>query len=76
MSVLPTLYKARNLPLKRPVCAICIDRTRGRPEEIRLGNASELGAKSASALAVLARLGDAHFTYVDVSTPDRPVSHA
>jgi hypothetical protein len=25
------------LPLKRPVCAICIDRTRGRTEEIRLG---------------------------------------
>jgi hypothetical protein len=34
---LPTLYKARNLPLKRPVCAICIDRTKGRTEEIRLG---------------------------------------
>ena len=37
MPVLPSLYKARNLPLKRPVCAICIDRTRGRTEEIRLG---------------------------------------
>ena len=38
MYALPTLYKARNLPsLKRPVCAICIDRTRGRTEEIRLG---------------------------------------
>jgi hypothetical protein len=36
-SALPTLYKARNLPLKRPVCAICVDRTRGRTEEIRLG---------------------------------------
>jgi hypothetical protein len=34
---LPTLYKARNLPLKRPVCAICVERTRGRTEEIRLG---------------------------------------
>ena len=34
---LPTLYKARNLPLKRPVCAICLDRTRGRTEEVRLG---------------------------------------
>ena len=33
----PTLSKARNLPLKRPVCAICIDRTSGRTEEIRLG---------------------------------------
>ncbi|HEX5559048.1 MAG TPA: hypothetical protein VFX13_15615, partial [Gaiellales bacterium] len=34
---LPTLYKARNLPLKRPVCAICIERTKGRTEEVRLG---------------------------------------
>ena len=34
---LPTLYKARNLPRKRPVCAICVDRTRGRTQEIRLG---------------------------------------
>jgi hypothetical protein len=25
---LPTLYKARNLPLKRPVCAICVERTK------------------------------------------------
>jgi hypothetical protein len=37
MNALPTLYKARNLPLKRPVCAICVDRTRGRTEEVRLG---------------------------------------
>jgi hypothetical protein len=37
MSALPTLYKARNLPLKRPVCAVCVDRTRGRTEEVRLG---------------------------------------
>jgi len=37
MHALPTLYKARGLALKRPVCAICIDRTRGRTEEIRLG---------------------------------------
>src|SRR5262249_55516604 len=38
MYALPSLYKARNLPsLKRPVCAICIDRTKGRTEEIRLG---------------------------------------
>ena len=34
---LPTLYKARGLSVKRPVCAICIDRTRGRTEEVRLG---------------------------------------
>jgi hypothetical protein len=37
MYPLPTLYKARNLPLKRPVCAICMDRTRGRTEDVRLG---------------------------------------
>ena len=38
MYALPTLYKARGLPsVKRPVCAICIDRTRGRTEEVRLG---------------------------------------
>jgi hypothetical protein len=32
----PTLYKARNVPLKRPVCAICVDRTRGRTERLQL----------------------------------------
>ena len=37
MYALPTLYKARNLPVKRPVCAICVERTRGRTEEVRLG---------------------------------------
>jgi hypothetical protein len=37
MYALPTLYKARNLSTKRPVCAICLDRTRGRTEPIRLG---------------------------------------
>src|SRR5262245_18278086 len=26
----PTLYKARQVPTKQPVCAICVDRTRGR----------------------------------------------
>jgi hypothetical protein len=36
-AALPTLYKARGLSVKRPVCAICIDRTKGRTEEIRLG---------------------------------------
>jgi cell division protein FtsQ len=44
--------------------------------EIRLGNTSDLAAKAASAQAVLARLGTAHFSYIDVSTPDRPISHA
>jgi hypothetical protein len=32
----PTLYKARRVPAKRPVCAICADRTRGRTELVRL----------------------------------------
>jgi len=43
--------------------------------EIRLGDAGNLDAKSASALAVLAHLGTVPFTYIDVSTPDRPTSH-
>jgi len=29
MTRLPSLYKARGVPLKKPVCAICLDRTRG-----------------------------------------------
>jgi hypothetical protein len=33
---LPTLYKARSVPHKQPVCAICVDRTRGRTLELRL----------------------------------------
>ena len=36
MYALPTLYKARNLPLKRPVCAICVDRTQRRTKKVRL----------------------------------------
>jgi hypothetical protein len=31
---LPTLYKARRVPTKQPVCAICIDRTRGRTTRV------------------------------------------
>ena len=44
---------------------------------IRFGNDSALDAKAASALAVIEHLGaaHAHFGYIDVSTPDRPVSH-
>jgi hypothetical protein len=30
MSGLPTLYKCRGIPVKSPICAICLDRTRGR----------------------------------------------
>jgi hypothetical protein len=36
MSYLPTLYKARGVPLKSPVCAICVDRTRGKTRERHL----------------------------------------
>ena len=40
---------------------------------IRLGDANDLDAKAAAALAVLARHGDASFVYIDVSTPSTPV---
>jgi hypothetical protein len=32
-----SLYKARGVPAKQPVCAICVDRTRGRTAELDLG---------------------------------------
>jgi hypothetical protein len=32
----PTLYKARGMSVKRPVCAICVDRTRGLTVSLRL----------------------------------------
>jgi len=32
-----TLYKARGLPTKQPVCAICVDRTRGKTVRLDLG---------------------------------------
>jgi hypothetical protein len=37
MTYLPSLYKARHIPVKSPVCAICLDRTRGRALERQLG---------------------------------------
>jgi cell division protein FtsQ len=40
---------------------------------VRLGDASQLDAKAAATLAVLARIGSAPFTYLDVSTPAMPV---
>jgi hypothetical protein len=46
-----------------------------RGGEIRLGSASDLAAKSAAALAVLAHIGPAHFSYIDVSTPQTPLLH-
>jgi hypothetical protein len=36
MDRLPSLYKARGIPVKSPVCAICLDRTRGRTLERQL----------------------------------------
>jgi hypothetical protein len=36
MTRLPSLYKARGVPVKMPVCAICLDRTRGRTFERQL----------------------------------------
>jgi cell division protein FtsQ len=41
--------------------------------EVRLGDSTDLAAKSASALAVLGHLGATHFAYIDVSIPSRPV---
>ncbi len=43
--------------------------------EIRLGTSADLAAKSASALAVQTYLGATHYSYIDVSNPDRPISH-
>jgi hypothetical protein len=37
MAQLPTLYKARGVPTKQKVCAICVERTRGRTVEVRYG---------------------------------------
>jgi len=34
--LLPSLYKARRVPTKQTVCAICADRTRGRTQLVRL----------------------------------------
>lgn len=34
---LPTLYKARGLATKQPVCAVCVERTKGRTQMVTLG---------------------------------------
>jgi hypothetical protein len=39
---LPTLYKARGLPTKLPVCAMCVERTRGRTQKVTLGYGVEV----------------------------------
>src|SRR6476646_3686681 len=36
MPYLPTLYKAK-VPTKQTACAICLDRTRGKTQQVRLG---------------------------------------
>ena len=50
---------------------IALDLVRGG--SIRLGRATDLDAKAAAALAVLARRGTTPFSYIDVSTPATPV---
>ena len=37
MGWVPTLYKARGVPVKQQVCGICLDRTRGRTSRLDLG---------------------------------------
>ncbi len=37
MAYVPSLYKARGVPTKSPVCAICLDRTRGTTTRLDLG---------------------------------------
>lgn len=39
---LPTLYKARGLSAKQAVCAICVERTRGRTQKVSLGYGVEV----------------------------------
>jgi hypothetical protein len=39
---LPSLYKARNVPTKQIVCAICVDRTRGKTQKLSLGYGVEV----------------------------------
>src|SRR5207302_7593698 len=34
---LASLYKARKVPTKSPVCAICVDRTRGKTRQVSFG---------------------------------------
>src|SRR5438874_2566676 len=33
---LASLYKARGMSVRQPVCAICVDRTRGRTQQLQL----------------------------------------
>src|SRR6201995_4339964 len=56
---LPTLYKARGVPTKQVVCAICVDRTRGRtlPVRLRYGVVVQLCAGHADPAFLRARGG-------------------
>jgi hypothetical protein len=44
--------------------------------QIRIGSSDDLDAKAASAQAVMNHLGTQCYSYIDVSTPNRPLSHA
>ncbi|MDX6591706.1 MAG: hypothetical protein QOJ13_902 [Gaiellales bacterium] len=37
-----SLYKARKVPTKQPVCAICVDRTRGKTQRVTFGYGVEV----------------------------------
>jgi hypothetical protein len=37
-----SLYKARKVPTKQPVCAICVDRTRGKTQRVSFGYGVEV----------------------------------
>jgi hypothetical protein len=37
-----SLYKARKVPTKQPICAICVDRTRGRTQRVGFGYGVEV----------------------------------
>jgi hypothetical protein len=56
---LATLYKARGVPVKQPVCAICVDRTRGKTAVVKLpyGVTVSLCAGHASAEFLTKRSG-------------------
>jgi hypothetical protein len=42
MGYLPSVYKARGIPVKSPLCAICLDRTRGTTLERQLTHGVKL----------------------------------
>jgi hypothetical protein len=52
---LPTLYKARNVPTKQPVCAICVDRTRGKTQRVGFGYGVEVWLCAGHASAAFQR---------------------